>query len=396
MGKNDFLTPKAIANRIKSKGLQKLKWYCQMCQKQCRDENGFKCHCTSEGHQRMMQVFGSAPKRFIEGYSEEFESTFMEHLKRTHYKSRVMATVVWNEYIADKHHIHMNATKWTTLTEFVKYLGREGKCVVDETPKGWFVTYIDRDSEEAIKEAAKAKRQKAELVDEERQARAVLEQAERAAQSMKQEEAQPAYTELRREDGEAAKVAIAMKPPVAVFRKDTTGSSMPAQPVPIFAKDEESSLKREKDREPASIGKRDGLSTLEALMKEQESVKEKKLRRDFWLTEGIIVKVLSKALKDYYKQKGVVEKVIDRYVAQVKMLDSGHVLKVDQAELETVLPQIGGLVRIVNGAYRGSQAKLLGVDMEKFTARVQIVKGAYDGRVITAIEYEDICKLAAQ
>lgn len=33
-----FLTPKAIANRIKSKGLQKLRWYCQMCQKQCRDE----------------------------------------------------------------------------------------------------------------------------------------------------------------------------------------------------------------------------------------------------------------------------------------------------------------------------------------------------------------------
>ena len=33
-----FLTPKAIANRIKAKGLQKLRWYCQMCQKQCRDE----------------------------------------------------------------------------------------------------------------------------------------------------------------------------------------------------------------------------------------------------------------------------------------------------------------------------------------------------------------------
>lgn len=38
MGKADFLSPKAISNRIKSKGLQKLRWYCQMCQKQCRDE----------------------------------------------------------------------------------------------------------------------------------------------------------------------------------------------------------------------------------------------------------------------------------------------------------------------------------------------------------------------
>lgn len=43
MGKSDFLTPKAIANRIKSKGLQKLRWYCQMCQKQCRDEVSPPC-----------------------------------------------------------------------------------------------------------------------------------------------------------------------------------------------------------------------------------------------------------------------------------------------------------------------------------------------------------------
>ena len=42
MGKDGgFLTPKAIGNRIKAKGLQKLRWYCQMCQKQCRDENGY-------------------------------------------------------------------------------------------------------------------------------------------------------------------------------------------------------------------------------------------------------------------------------------------------------------------------------------------------------------------
>ena len=46
MGKEKagFLTPKAIANRIKAKGLQKLRWYCQMCQKQCRDEVSLKFH----------------------------------------------------------------------------------------------------------------------------------------------------------------------------------------------------------------------------------------------------------------------------------------------------------------------------------------------------------------
>ena len=49
MGKKaEVGTPKWLSNKIKSKGLQKLRWYCQMCEKQCRDENGFKCHTMSE------------------------------------------------------------------------------------------------------------------------------------------------------------------------------------------------------------------------------------------------------------------------------------------------------------------------------------------------------------
>lgn len=52
----------------------------------------------------------------------------------------------------------MNATQWETLTGFVKWLGREGKCVVDETEKGWYVTYIDRDPATiAAQEAANKK-----------------------------------------------------------------------------------------------------------------------------------------------------------------------------------------------------------------------------------------------
>jgi len=54
-------TPKAIANKAKSKGLQRLRWYCQMCEKQCRDENGFKCHTMSESHLRQMRVYAENP-----------------------------------------------------------------------------------------------------------------------------------------------------------------------------------------------------------------------------------------------------------------------------------------------------------------------------------------------
>ena len=71
--KQGFLTPKAIANRIKAKGLQKLRWYCQMCQKQCRDENGFKCHTMSESHLRQMEMFGQNSAKFMDEFSKEFE-----------------------------------------------------------------------------------------------------------------------------------------------------------------------------------------------------------------------------------------------------------------------------------------------------------------------------------
>ena len=36
----------------------------------------------------------------------------------------------------------MNATRWVTLTEFVKYLGAQGECIVEDTPKVIASDYI--------------------------------------------------------------------------------------------------------------------------------------------------------------------------------------------------------------------------------------------------------------
>lgn len=394
MGKNDFLTPKAIANRIKAKGLQKLRWYCQMCQKQCRDENGFKCHCMSESHQRQMEVFGQNPHRIVDGYSEEFETEFLEHMKRSHRFSRVAATVVYNEYIADRHHIHMNSTQWATLTEFVKYLGKEGKCKVEETPKGWFMTYIDRDSETLLKEKLKNKRLKSDVVEEERQERAIQRQIEIAAQVVPSSlwqngvEGSEGLLVSKLEPGE--KIAFSLGSTSKPALKENPESSSK-----VIFEENESEKKRKRD-DNIGNGPNMGKSVIDELMKEDEKAKERVNRKDYWLCEGIIVKVMSNALADkgYYKKKGVVNKVINKYVGEIQMLDSKHVLRVDQAELETVIPQIGGLVKIVNGAYRGSNAKLLSVDVDKYSTKLRIEKGLYDGRVLQAVDYEDICKLA--
>lgn len=397
MGKNEFLTPKAIANRIKAKGLQKLRWYCQMCQKQCRDENGFKCHCMSESHQRQMQVFGQNPTRIVSGYSEEFETTFLEHMKRSHRFSRIAATVVYNEYISDRHHIHMNSTEWATLTEFVKYLGRTGKCKVEETPKGWFITYIDRDSETLFKERMKNKRARADLADEEKQEREIQRQIERAEQIMEtvdsaaengKNEVVSKSRMLEKNEDADKKIKLSMGSSTKNAHEKKDRSKL------LFDEEEFESKNGKSKKQNDDDKSRKNESALDELMKEEEKAKERSNRKDYWLFEGIVVKVMSKALADkgYYKQKGFVRKVIDKYVGEIEMLENKHVLRIDQEELETVIPQIGGLVKIVNGAYRGENARLLAIDTERFCAKVRVEKGLYDGRVLKAVEYEDLCK----
>ncbi len=111
----------------------------------------------SESHQRQMLLVAERPGKYVDNFSKEFKSTFLTLLKQRFGVRRVSANVVYNEYISgaglglgltsDKQHIHMNSTQWRTLTSFVNYLGHEGICIVEETPKGMFLTYIERDPE---------------------------------------------------------------------------------------------------------------------------------------------------------------------------------------------------------------------------------------------------------
>ena len=53
-----------------------------MCEKQCRDENGFKLHCGSESHQRQMMLFSESSTKFLDNFSKDFESEFLKLLSR--------------------------------------------------------------------------------------------------------------------------------------------------------------------------------------------------------------------------------------------------------------------------------------------------------------------------
>ena len=97
---------------------------------------------------------------------------------------------------------------------------------------------------------------------------------------------------------------------------------------------------------------------------------------------------MSKELPDYYKKKAVVESIVSTYVAEVSMMDSADVLRVDQAQLETVLPSPGGVVLVLSGQHALSRAVMLAVDAPRFQAQVQL-----DGGKALWLDYEEVCKL---
>ena len=65
----------------------------------------------------------------------------------------------------------------------------------------------------------------------------------------------------------------------------------------------------------------------------------------------------------------------------------------DQEDLETVIPALDGTVLILNGPGKGQTARLLELDVEKFSARVRLLEGARRGEVLPAVAYEDISKV---
>ncbi|KAF3082980.1 hypothetical protein TWF569_011305 [Orbilia oligospora] len=173
-------TSKYLDNKLKSKGLQRLRWYCQVCERQMRDENGFKCHTQSESHLRQILIVGEDPKKAINKYSSDFQHDFLQLLRTSHGEKQVHANHFYQEYIHNKEHIHMNATKWSSLSEFVKILGREGICRVEENEKGLFISYVDRSPEALARQEAIRKKERQDRGDEEREQRQIKAQIERA------------------------------------------------------------------------------------------------------------------------------------------------------------------------------------------------------------------------
>jgi len=164
-------------------------------------------------------VVGEHAGSHIAGFSAEFQSTFVSLLSRRFGTKRIAANRVYQEYIADKQHLHMNATRWVTLTEFVKHLGRSGVARVDETEKGWFIAWIDSSPKALAKAEASLKKDRATMSDEQRERQLIAEQIGRAKAVAGDSESPPPDAESqglkRDENTEKVVLSLSVKPTAA-------------------------------------------------------------------------------------------------------------------------------------------------------------------------------------
>jgi DNA/RNA-binding protein KIN17 len=384
----------------------------------------------------------------LDEYSNAFEKAFMELIRRRWRFKDILAKKAYNEYIQDKEHVHMNATRWVTLSDFVKHLGKAGLCDVNDSDEGLVLRYIDRDPQREAKQAALREREKEELEHREIERKKLM-------RTLKAFETQHPDGNSAPNSEAAASEGNSIAPPSS----NTSGSSGPIsfsfsapKKKPLtepaitssshasssslaassLTNDEDKSIsprsdkKRPYDEDPsghhdAPSAKRSKLAaaehptsapfkgaggvhvaashsghaknSLDEIMMDQEKRREREGRKDYWLHPNIVVKVMNKELGrgEYYGQKGTIIDVEETYVAKIR-LDSGTVLKLDQEDLETVLPALGAHVLIVNGAYRGDTAVLHSLNKADYSANVSILAGPSRGRAVVKA-YEDICKL---
>lgn len=65
--------------------------------------------------------------------------------------------------------------------------------------------------------------------------------------------------------------------------------------------------------------------------------------------------------------------------------------QVDQAELETVVPQPGGTVLVLNGPYRGLRGSLQGIDTSRFQVRHSGARAGSRALSVVAFEHAAAC-----
>jgi DNA/RNA-binding protein KIN17 len=315
------------------KGIYKLKYFCQICDKQCRDKDGFNCHIKSSTHKKNLEIVSQNPDQFINKFSSDFESTFLDILKRNYSNIYISANKVYQEYIEDKDSIHLNATKWATLSAFIKHLHSIGKIHIQATEKETKIKYIDITPDNYREKEMQEKKQKDEI-----------------------------YLQRKREKEFEKYNKLVEKKPIENDEVDVNK----LKDISIeIKKTEVLNLKIENN---IRIPKRNS---------------DKFNSAEPWIAEGLIVKIKDNELNQLYDKKGKIIKLINEYFAEVEV--DNLIIKIDQEFLKPIIPPLGLKVMILYGKDKHKVGILEEIDLKNKIANIKTDQ-------ILTLDIRGICK----
>ena len=185
---------------------------------------------------------------------------------------------------------------------------------------------------------------------------------------------------------------------VPVNKKDQDPKSV--KPMPPIHQGEH----RENNKSPAvsiplsnkpQITKGETDSTKSTATPPVEETSDAAQNQDFpWLMKGIVVKVMDDKIGDgaFFKKKGHVKKVIDKYGGKIVM-SGGEKIIVDQSLLETVIPKAGSAnkVAILKGPMRGLSGYVKELLLDEYKGAIEIEGCEGEDRLVK-LEYESFIK----
>ena len=301
-----------------------------------------------------MELFASDPDKFISEFSNQFEEQFMDLLKSTESGEWILAKNVYAAVISDKDHVHMNATRWTTLVEFVDHLFSKNLIRRrDEGRHGYSIQFLDIETEQqAEKQQREAKRRL-----EKEHERELRENAKRMRLVMDSVGSQipnsSSPTELNRTDP-SEKITIKFTPKQPIIKSVDNPSESTIPTASIYQPSQSSTTKT------SSVSP--------------------------WPSPGCIVKIIS---GDYEGLKGEVMSVVSPSVVKLNLVKTVESVATSESCLETVIPNLNRSVRIVDPKHAmfNKDGILTAVDLDRGLGTVQFSDESEEFR------FDHICKI---
>lgn len=123
--------------------------------------------------------------------------------------------------------------------------------------------------------------------------------------------------------------------------------------------------------------------------------RNRKTRGALWLSNGLRVRIISKRVAEgvHWNKTGVVTDVLDARTGRcVLQLDGtgGTIEGLKQRSLQTIVPNVGGVVRVVGGKERGS----LGTVVERDASRGRVSVLFRESCETARLAFDDVCDVA--